>query len=49
MTTLDEIDCALLATLQERGDTPNIELARGVGLSPGGDLAPRAAPARRAA
>jgi Lrp/AsnC family leucine-responsive transcriptional regulator len=34
MTTLDEIDCALLATLQERGDTPNVELARGSGLSP---------------
>jgi Lrp/AsnC family transcriptional regulator, leucine-responsive regulatory protein len=34
MTLLDEIDCALLAALQERGDTPNIELARAVGLSP---------------
>ncbi len=32
--TLDEIDCALLAALQERGDTPNVELARGVQLSP---------------
>src|SRR5918994_1790278 len=34
MTALDEIDCALLATLQERGDAPNLELARAVGLSP---------------
>jgi Lrp/AsnC family transcriptional regulator, leucine-responsive regulatory protein len=34
MALLDEIDCALLATLQERGDTPNLELARAVGLSP---------------
>jgi len=31
---LDEIDCALLAALQDRGDTPNLELARSVGLSP---------------
>jgi len=31
---LDEIDCALLATLQDRGDAPNLELARAVGLSP---------------
>jgi Lrp/AsnC family leucine-responsive transcriptional regulator len=34
MTALDEIDCAILATLQERGDTPNVELARQVRLSP---------------
>ncbi|MDA0182434.1 Lrp/AsnC family transcriptional regulator [Solirubrobacter phytolaccae] len=33
-TPLDEIDCALIALLQERGDTPNLELARTVGLSP---------------
>ena len=33
-SALDEIDCALLAALQERGDTPNLELARAVGLSP---------------
>jgi Lrp/AsnC family leucine-responsive transcriptional regulator len=33
-TGLDEIDCVLLAALQERGDTPNLELARVVGLSP---------------
>jgi len=31
---LDEIDCALLAVLQEQGDAPNLELARRVGLSP---------------
>lgn len=31
---LDEIDCAILAELQERGDVPNIELARLAGLSP---------------
>lgn len=31
---LDEIDCALLAALQESGDTPNLELAHAVGLSP---------------
>jgi Lrp/AsnC family transcriptional regulator, leucine-responsive regulatory protein len=34
MAALDEIDCALLAALQERGDAPNLELARSVGLSP---------------
>jgi Lrp/AsnC family leucine-responsive transcriptional regulator len=34
MAALDEIDCALLAALQERGDAPNLELARAVGLSP---------------
>jgi len=34
MTFLDEIDCALLAAMQDRGDTPNLELARTVGLSP---------------
>jgi Lrp/AsnC family leucine-responsive transcriptional regulator len=34
MAALDEKDCALLAVLQERGDTPNLELARLVGLSP---------------
>jgi Lrp/AsnC family leucine-responsive transcriptional regulator len=33
-TLLDDIDCALLAFLQERGDVPNLELARRVGLSP---------------
>jgi Lrp/AsnC family leucine-responsive transcriptional regulator len=34
VAALDEIDCALLAALQERGDAPNLELARMVGLSP---------------
>jgi Lrp/AsnC family leucine-responsive transcriptional regulator len=34
MAVLDEIDCTLLTVLQERGDIPNIELARIVGLSP---------------
>jgi Lrp/AsnC family leucine-responsive transcriptional regulator len=34
MTRLDDIDCALLARLQDRGDLPNLELARAVGLSP---------------
>jgi Lrp/AsnC family transcriptional regulator, leucine-responsive regulatory protein len=33
MTPLDDIDCAILAELQERGDIPNLELARRVGLS----------------
>jgi Lrp/AsnC family transcriptional regulator, leucine-responsive regulatory protein len=32
-TSIDEIDCALLELLQERGDVANIELARRVGLS----------------
>jgi Lrp/AsnC family transcriptional regulator, leucine-responsive regulatory protein len=35
---LDEIDCALLAQMQERGDAPNVELARRVGLSPAATL-----------
>jgi Lrp/AsnC family transcriptional regulator, leucine-responsive regulatory protein len=34
VAALDDIDCALLALLQERGDIPNLELARSVGLSP---------------
>ena len=34
MAVLDEIDCTILAELQERGDIPNIELARLTGLSP---------------
>ena len=34
MTLLDDIDCAILAALQVRGDVPNLELARAVGLSP---------------
>jgi Lrp/AsnC family leucine-responsive transcriptional regulator len=38
MTPLDDVDCVLLAALQERGDTPNVELARAVGLSPAATL-----------
>jgi Lrp/AsnC family leucine-responsive transcriptional regulator len=34
MAVLDEIDCTILTVLQERGDVPNIELARIAGLSP---------------
>jgi Lrp/AsnC family leucine-responsive transcriptional regulator len=34
MAPLDEIDCALLALLQDRGDIPNLALARAAGLSP---------------
>lgn len=33
-SVLDEIDCTLLALLQEHGDLPNVELARRTGLSP---------------
>ena len=35
---LDEKDCAILAELQERGDLPNVELARRVELSPAATL-----------
>jgi Lrp/AsnC family transcriptional regulator, leucine-responsive regulatory protein len=38
VAALDDIDCALLAQLQERGDLPNVELARKVGLSPAATL-----------
>jgi Lrp/AsnC family leucine-responsive transcriptional regulator len=38
MVLLDDVDCALVAALQERGDTPNVELARAVGLSPAATL-----------
>jgi Lrp/AsnC family transcriptional regulator, leucine-responsive regulatory protein len=38
VAALDDIDCALLAILQERGDVPNVELARAVGLSPAATL-----------
>jgi Lrp/AsnC family transcriptional regulator, leucine-responsive regulatory protein len=34
MVCLDEIDCTILAALQDRGDMPNLELARRAGLSP---------------
>ena len=35
---LDDIDCAILAVMQERGDIPNVALAREVGLSPAATL-----------
>ena len=38
MPLLDDLDCALLAELQERGDAPNVELAEAVGLSPAATL-----------
>lgn len=38
MAPLDDLDCALLALLQERGDRQNVELAREVGLSPAATL-----------
>lgn len=38
MIPLDDIDCALLAILQERGDAQNVALAREVGLSPAATL-----------
>jgi Lrp/AsnC family leucine-responsive transcriptional regulator len=38
MMVLDDTDCALLGLLQERGDTPNVELARAIGLSPAATL-----------
>jgi Lrp/AsnC family leucine-responsive transcriptional regulator len=38
MVLLDDIDCAILAVLQERGDLPNVALAREAGLSPAATL-----------
>lgn len=38
MILLDDIDCAILAELQERGDLANVLLARRVGLSPAATL-----------
>ena len=38
MAALDDVDCALLALLQEQGDRSNAELARTVGLSPAATL-----------
>ena len=35
---LDAQDCAIVRLLQERGDIPNVELARTVGLSPAATL-----------
>lgn len=37
-TQIDVIDCAILEALQERGDLPNVDLARRVGLSPAAAL-----------
>ena len=36
--SLDDFDCAIIDALQERGDVPNVELARTVGLSPAATL-----------
>jgi Lrp/AsnC family transcriptional regulator, leucine-responsive regulatory protein len=38
MPVFDDVDCALLAALQEHGDAPNVELAQAVGLSPAATL-----------
>jgi Lrp/AsnC family transcriptional regulator, leucine-responsive regulatory protein len=38
MVLLDDIDCSILAALQERGDLANVSLARRVGLSPAATL-----------
>jgi Lrp/AsnC family leucine-responsive transcriptional regulator len=38
MVALDDVDCAILAELQERGDVANVALARAVGLSPAATL-----------
>ena len=38
ITALDAIDCAIVDALQQRGDVPNVELARAVGLSPAATL-----------
>ena len=35
---LDPLDCAIVDVLQQRGDVPNVELARAVGLSPAATL-----------
>jgi Lrp/AsnC family leucine-responsive transcriptional regulator len=35
---LDALDCAIVDVLQQRGDVPNVELARSVGLSPAATL-----------
>lgn len=35
---LDALDCAIVDVLQQRGDIPNVELARAVGLSPAATL-----------
>lgn len=37
-SALDALDCAIVDVLQQRGDIPNVELARAVGLSPAATL-----------
>ena len=37
-SALDDFDCAIVGVLQRRGDVPNVELARTVGLSPAATL-----------
>ena len=37
-SALDQLDCAIVEELQQRGDIPNVELARAVGLSPAATL-----------
>ena len=37
-SALDDVDCAIVDLLQQRGDIPNVELARAVGLSPAATL-----------
>lgn len=37
-SSLDPLDCAIVDLLQQRGDVPNVELARAVGLSPAATL-----------
>lgn len=38
ISELDALDCAIVDLLQQRGDIPNVELARAVGLSPAATL-----------
>lgn len=38
MRPLDHFDCVIMAELQVRGDLPNVELARRLGLSPAATL-----------
>ena len=35
---MDDFDCVIVDLLQQRGDVPNVELARAVGLSPAATL-----------
>ena len=38
ISPLDSVDCAIVDALQQRGDVPNVDLARAVGLSPAATL-----------